>query len=107
MSRYTKVETTYLVGRLPTGNIVHIEVYDLSDSSAVTLTTNVCTEIGTTGLYKWPSSDLDAAPVGHKQYVYTMIAHTSNDRYDGKWIINDPDIVVQDQRIKLTWIESL
>ena len=107
MSRYTKVETTYLTGRLPTGNVALIEIYDLSDASAVPLDSATCTEIGTTGLYVWPSSDMTTTPTGHKQYVYTMIDQTTNDRYDGKSILNDPDIVVQDQRIKLTWIESL
>lgn len=58
MSRYDSVETTYLIGALPTGGSVTIQIYRVSTGVVVTggAGWDVATEIATTGIYKWLTS---------------------------------------------------
>jgi len=85
--RYLFNETTNLVGRLPTGQAVVIEIYAIETGVQETLTSQVCTEIGTTGLFKWSKTDLATQPTVYTEYVYTMI-DALNNRYDGKFVIH-------------------
>lgn len=70
--RYTLSETTYILGKFNTGNTVTISLYKLSDSSSVTLTSNVCAEISTTGVFKWATSNITTQPTSFAEYLYIM-----------------------------------
>jgi len=88
MGRYNtsgKGETVLLVGELPTGGTVTITIYDLSDGSSVALTSNTCSEIGVTGLYRWDSSNITTQPTTFKQYLYVMSDGTN--RFVGKFVL--------------------
>ncbi len=54
-----------------------IEVWRVSDSSAQTLTSNSCTQLGSSGIYYWDTSNLQNQPTTLTDYVFRM--------YDGEW----------------------
>jgi|TARA_R110002126_G_scaffold41120_2_gene119995 hypothetical protein len=56
------------------GGNVTISLYDplLTGASAISVTSNVCIEVGATGLYVWDASKLSVFPRSHKEYVWTM-----------------------------------
>jgi len=88
MGRYNtsgKGETVWLVGELPSGGTVTITIYDLSNGSTVPLTSNVCSEIGITGLYRWDSSNITTQPTIFKQYLYVM--SDGINRFVGKFVL--------------------
>ena len=60
------------LGQFPTGSSVTITLYDPVTLAPVSLTNNVCEEIGTTGCYVWHSGKLTTQPVGYKEYVWVM-----------------------------------
>jgi len=53
--RYDSVETTYLLGALPTGGSVTIQIYRVSNGAAVTGTLTA-TEVASSGIYRWLTS---------------------------------------------------
>jgi hypothetical protein len=71
-NRLDELSEINAVGEFSTGNTVTITVYDLSDSSLVTLDTASCTEIGSTGIFKWPFSNITTAPIILTEYLYIM-----------------------------------
>lgn len=52
---------------------VTITIYDPVDGSLIPTTTDVCTEIGVTGVYVWDSANLTTQPVGYQEYAWKMI----------------------------------
>jgi hypothetical protein len=60
------------LGQFPTGSSVTITLYDPITLAPISLTDNVCEEIGTTGCYVWHSGKLTTQPVGYKEYVWVM-----------------------------------
>lgn len=70
--RYSTEETTDLLQIFETGDTVTISLYDLSDDSAVTLTSNTCSEIGSTGVFKWNTSNITTYPIEKTEYLWVM-----------------------------------
>ena len=59
----------------PTGQVdVTIALYDplVATATPISLTTDVCLEVGTTGLYMWDMSKLTTTPQPYKEYGYVM-----------------------------------
>ena len=69
---FTELVNAQAVGIFETGKTVTIEVYDARTGLAETLTTNACTEIGTTGVFVWEFSNLDTLPSAFTQFLYIM-----------------------------------
>lgn len=102
-NRLDELSDINAVGTFITGNTVTITVYDLSDSSVVTLDSNSCLEIGSTGTFKWPFSNITTAPTSIIQYFYEMTNGSQIQReieFFGGWTellgitILDPDLCV-------------
>ena len=83
MTRYG--EATTILGRLPSGLTVTISLYKASDGSSVDLNDNTCTEIGSTGVYRWSSSNITTQPTEETEYFYRMV--TGDYQYDGKFTL--------------------
>jgi len=71
-NKISELSSINAVGSFSTGEAVTITVYDMSDSSVVALNSNVCSEIATTGKYKWNFSNITTPPTSIKQYLYIM-----------------------------------
>lgn len=70
--RYKLSENTYILGRFPSGSTVTITLYDLSDNSIVSLSSNACQEVGTTGIFKWTTANIASQPTTKKEYLWVM-----------------------------------
>ena len=70
--RYTLTENTTLLGRFTTGDTVTISLYDLSDDSVVALDSNSCSEIGSTGIFKWNSGNITTPSQEFVEYLWIM-----------------------------------
>ena len=75
----------WVLGELPSGETVTITLYDLADDSSVTLSDNSCSEVGTTGVYKWSTANITTQPTTMKQYLYFMTDGTN--RFAGKIVV--------------------
>ena len=81
-----------LIGKLPSGLAVTIAVRDMS-GAAIAITSAVCTEQGTTGLYRWALSNITVPPVAFAEYTYVMTS-ANNDTYEDACIISGyPDVI--------------
>lgn len=78
-------ETTWLLGELPTGGAITITLYKLSDSSTPALDSNACTEISTTGIYKWATTNITTPETVKTEYLYAMTDGTLS--YFGKIVV--------------------
>lgn len=83
--RYKHAENTWILGRFDTGLTVTIAVYDLSDDSELSLSTNSCSEVGTTGTYKWNVSNIMSKESAYKEYLWIMTASNGVIR-QGKYV---------------------
>ena len=92
-------ETVYLAGWLPTGGTVTIILYDLSDGSTVTLDSASCTEIGSSGMYRWPSSNVTTQPTTNKSYGYIMTDATSGEKFLGKFVVGGYIDAIKEARL--------
>lgn len=70
--RYTINEGAVIIGKFTTGDTVTISLYDLSDSSSVSLTSGACAEISTTGVFKWDTTDITTQPTSMTEYLWIM-----------------------------------
>jgi len=70
--RYQTTETTNAVGKFDTGATVTITLYDLSDESSETLTSNACNEVGSTGIFYWNTTNITTQPTTKTEYVWVM-----------------------------------
>ena len=68
--RYKLTEGAYILAKFPTGSTVTITLYKLSDSSSVTLSSNSMSEVGSTGVFKWNSSDITTQPTAYTEYLW-------------------------------------
>lgn len=61
------------VAGFPTGQSdVIIALYDPITNAVISLTTDACLEMETSGRYIWDASKLSAQPVGYQEYVWEM-----------------------------------
>lgn len=102
--RYSLEETTYLLSKFNSGDTVTISLYNLSDSSEVTIDSNSCSEIGTSGVFKWSTSNITTAPTTYTEYLWIM-TNTSENKY-GKLVIGGVYDLIKDQTDKLTFTDS-
>jgi|SRR3990172_540636 len=65
------------VGYFTTGGTVTISLYDPINGDVVSLSSNACPEIGTTGLYVWDTTKLTTQPSGYQEYAYKMTNGTA------------------------------
>jgi hypothetical protein len=74
MLRYiiTEAASAVAVGKFNTGDTVTIQVWKKSTGLAETLTSAACTEIGTTGYFRWSWSSLTTAPTAFTEYLWEM-----------------------------------
>lgn len=97
--RYSTTETTNIVSRFPTGSTVTIDLYDLSDGSAVGLDDDSCTEIGATGYFYWNTDNITTYPNVRTEYLWvTTDTHTES---AGKIIIGGWPDYVRDMQAQL------
>ncbi len=80
IERYALTEAGVLCFETISESTVTITLYNLSDGSAVALDSDVCTEIGTTGSYYWPLSNITTYPTSFAEYHYIIyIGATAKD----------------------------
>jgi len=90
MGRYGN--STVLLGLLTSGATVTIELWKLSDGSSVTLDSNACTEIGSTGIFRWSTSNIETQPTEETEYVYKMVnSGLADDFHLGKFALKCPE----------------
>lgn len=90
--RYKLSENTFILCKFPTGRTVTIALYKLSDGSAVGLTSDVCAEISTLGVYKWNTSNIAAQPEIYTEYLW-IATDTLSAQY-GKLVLGGyPDLI--------------
>lgn len=70
--RYSLSETTNILGKFATEDTVTISLYDISDGSVVDLDDDSCTEISTTGIFKWNTSNITTPPTEAIEYLWIM-----------------------------------
>lgn len=82
--RYDSVETTILLGELPSGGAVTVSVTRVSSGAAVTITgSSTATELGTTGVYKWATTNVATWPASDIYLVrFTDGSSTYNVQYE-------------------------
>jgi len=83
MSRYQVGEAFTLVGSFVTGRTVTIALYNAQTGSAISLSSSSCTEIGSTGTYRWPSSNLSSAISSYTEVIWIMTDGTSGAQEKG------------------------
>ena len=76
--RHTIAENINVLGKFNTGDTVTLSLYLISDESVVTLTSNSCNEIASTGVFKWNSSNIATAPTVFSEYLWIMTNSTSS-----------------------------
>jgi len=83
--KYSINEGAYILAKFPTGSTVTISLYKLSDGSVVTLTSSSMTEIATTGVFKWHTSNITTQPTTYTEYLF--IATDAISSQYGKFIL--------------------
>ncbi len=76
--RYQISEQPKILGKFTTGATVTITLYNLSDESSETLTSNVCNELGSTGVFYWSTSNITTQPSGFIEYCWVMTDGTTS-----------------------------
>lgn len=66
-------------GVFQTGDIVQIELYNAETLAAIPITSAICTEILSTGIYTWPSTDL-ATPISERTVVIWVMTNDQGTR---------------------------
>lgn len=66
--RYSRTESTYILGAFDSGDTVTIDIYDL-DTSTKVVDGESCEEVGTTGIFKYNFSQVIT---GKKEYLWIM-----------------------------------
>lgn len=61
-----------LAEEFTTSDTVTISLADLSDGSTVALDSNACTEITTSGIFRWPVANITTYPTSFTEYSYIM-----------------------------------
>jgi hypothetical protein len=76
--RYKIDEQPTILGKFNTGDTVTITLYDLSDESSETLTSNACNELGSTGVFYWSTSNITTQPTAFIEYCWVMTNGTTS-----------------------------
>jgi len=76
--RYQIAEVPNILGKFNTGDTVTITLYDLSDESSETLTSNACSELGSTGVFYWSTSNITTQPTTFTEYAWVMTNSTTS-----------------------------
>jgi hypothetical protein len=87
-NRLDEIATLGVLERFNTGDDpVNIILYKRSDGSAVPLTSDVCTEIASTGVFTWDYSNITTPPTALTEYFYEMRSssamHSDKDTFGG------------------------
>jgi type 1 fimbria pilin len=74
-AKYGEYATAF--GEFSTGRTgIEIALYKGSDGSAETLSSNTCAEVGSTGVFRWRSSDITTQPTEYTEYLFVMTDNT-------------------------------
>lgn len=76
--RYSLTEGAFILSKFTTGSSITISLYKLSDSSVVSLTSNVMTEVAATGVFKWNTSNITTQPIVFTEYLWIATDGTSS-----------------------------
>jgi len=76
--RYQITEQPTILSKFATGATVTIALYDLSDESAETLTSNAMAELGSQGVYYWSTSNITTQPTSYTEYAWIATDGTSS-----------------------------
>ena len=95
--RYLEDESTYILGNFTAGDTVTITIYKLSDNSKV-IDATACTEISTTGRFKYSFSQAVATKT---EYLWIMT--NSIEEQQGKIILGGYPDGVKDQTDKMNF----
>ena len=91
--RYSKAESTYILGVFNSGDTVTIDIYRLSDDTKV-VDGESCTEVGTTGVFKYNFSQI----ITKKEEYLWIMTNGSYNKY-GKIVLSGW-IDTHDDRLK-------
>jgi hypothetical protein len=72
LSEISSLKVYSSIGTFANGDTMSIDVYKDGSSVPETLTTGTLTQIGTTGIYFWPFSDLASSPTALTEYKWVM-----------------------------------
>ncbi len=78
-----KGESTYLLGEFATGETVTIVLYDILTGNIIPLDSNTCNEIGTTGWFRWATTEITTPATSKVDYLYIM-TDSKSFTYSGK-----------------------
>ena len=81
---YSQNNPPSIVGELDSGGTVTIEIW--RDGDVVSITSNVCTELGSTGQYSWSIVNIPTVPFPQTQYHYRM-THNISGTVNGDFIL--------------------
>ena len=69
--------TFNVTGYFPAGGTVTISLYDPISGAPVSLTSNSCNQIGSTGIYIWGTNKLTTQPSGYQEYPWKLTNGTT------------------------------
>lgn len=103
--RYFTTEGAYILSKFPTGSTVNITLYKLLDGSIVTISSSNMTEIATTGVFKWHTSNIETQPTVYTEYLFIATDNVSS--YYGKFILTPYDINISNITEKIVELHEL
>ena len=103
--RYLTTENIDILGKFDSGDTVTISLYKTSDSSSVALTSNACSEISTTGVFKWNTSNITTQPTVYTEYLWIMTNGTTS--IYGKIVMGGYVDQVPTTKTWVGWLRSL
>jgi len=83
--RYQIAEDPYILCKFDSGDTVTIALYDLSDDSSEGLDSASMSEIGSTGVFKWSTSNITTTPSSRTEYLW--IANNGTEYQYGKIVL--------------------
>lgn len=102
--RHTISENINVLGKFNSGDTVTISLYKISDESVVGLDSNSCNEIGSTGVFKWNSSNITTPPTEFTEYLWIM----DNSTYTqyGKIVLGGYPDDIKDETDKIQTVQT-
>ena len=76
------IQSAYAQALFTDGDTVTIAVYKNGSSTPESLTSNVCAQKGTTGIFEWSYSNLTTPPTIFQQYTWIMTNQSSDQQRD-------------------------
>lgn len=101
-----KGESTYLLGEFASGETVTIILYDISTGNTVAVDSASCSEIGSTGWFRWNTENITIAVTVKTDYLYIM--NDSNGfTYSGKFVIGGYVDIIDEIKTEVDKIQTI